>query len=402
MSTSALFTSFFLLFCPAKILSSSADSTEYISTSPATVYQDPEESSTAHRRRQLLEEDAVSRAISRLEEVKEQLSIEDVGEDRQLSENLDEASEEPGESTEQPPASLSEVNSEDLLPRIAALPANETYGECKTRQDCGHSRMMCVAGNCRCPVLFHGESCEQPRIPTESWCLTPFKEWPAQAPVYRDLQKQPYDFTSCAVIGSSGLMKRSGRGKEIDAHTAIFRFNEAPATKIYMDDVGSFTTLRFQNRDRSGYAEKKGEICVVRAGKWQRGQDSGGKCSFQQMPDAIEKYVDGHWKQYRQGASWPSADPGRPWFSNGFAGITFALHMCARVDVYGFTFNTGYYFPKYRGKAKNWGRRGGFIRPPSKALENRHSWTRERSCLIRLAEELPAQLTVQLVPQPAS
>jgi hypothetical protein len=42
--------------------------------------------------------------------------------------------------------------------------------------------------------------------------------------------------------------------------------------------------------------------------------------------------VDGHWKVHKQGAP---ADPGRPWMSNGFAGITFALHMCARVDVYG-------------------------------------------------------------------
>jgi hypothetical protein len=28
-------------------------------------------------------------------------------------------------------------------------------------------------------------------------------------------------------------------------------------------DVGGKTTLRFQNRDRSGFAETKGEICVV-------------------------------------------------------------------------------------------------------------------------------------------
>jgi hypothetical protein len=34
--------------------------------------------------------------------------------------------------------------------------------------------------------------------------------------------------------------------------------------------------------------------------------------------------------------------------------------------VYGFTFGTGYYFRKYTGLAKDWGRKGGTLRPPSK------------------------------------
>ena len=60
----------------------------------------------------------------------------------------------------------------------------------------------------------------------------------------------------------------------------------------------------------------------------------------------------------------------------------------------GFTFGTGYYFKKYLGKAKDWGRPGGFIRPPSKGLANRHSWIKERECLLKLSEELPNSVIV--------
>ena len=50
---------------------------------------------------------------------------------------------------------------------------------------------------------------------------------------------------------------------------------------------------------------------------------------------------------------------------------------------------------KYFGKAKDWGRPGGFIRPPSKGLANRHSaWIKERECLLKLSEELPNSVVV--------
>jgi len=278
----------------------------------------------------------------------------------------------------------------------AVPPGGESFGACTTKSECPGDRMMCVEGVCRCPVLFTGENCMTPRTPTEEWCLTPLPEWPTHGPRYFARgSRTPLDFTSCAVVASSGNMKRSGFGAQIDAHTAVFRFNEAPTGGLYAEDVGRFSTLRFQNRDRSGYAQNKGEICVVRRGKWSKGQDSGGKCLFQQMPEPVELYVDGHWKKNRGGAHWIEADPGKPWFSNGMAGLAFAMHMCGRVDVYGFTFGQGYYFKKYVGPAKSWGRKGGFIRPPSKEYDNRHSWIRESTCLARLAEEYPSQMVVQ-------
>jgi len=271
-------------------------------------------------------------------------------------------------------------------------PKPPTFGSCSSTSDCKGDRMFCIDGKCRCPVFFpDGENCDVPREPEDGdWCLTPLKEWPKAGPKYKKNKKVLHDFSTCAIVGSAGTMRNSNLGGEIDAHTAVFRFNEAPH-KGYEKDVGSKTTLRFQNRDRSGFAEKDGEICVVREGKWYKGQNSKGKCRLEQMPDKVEKYVDGHWKVHKTNAP---KDVGRPWMSNGMAGITFAMHMCARVDVYGFTFGTGYYFKKYLGKAKDWGRPGGFIRPPSKGLANRHSWIKERECLLKLSEELPNSVIV--------
>jgi hypothetical protein len=46
------------------------------------------------------------------------------------------------------------------------------------------------------------------------------------------------DLTSCAVVGSAAGLKGKGAGRAIDAHTAVFRFNEAP-TVSYEKDVGT-------------------------------------------------------------------------------------------------------------------------------------------------------------------
>ncbi|XP_075924556.1 alpha-N-acetylneuraminate alpha-2,8-sialyltransferase ST8SIA3-like isoform X2 [Petromyzon marinus] len=49
---------------------------------------------------------------------------------------------------------------------------------------------------------------------------------------------------SCAVVGSSGLLRGSGCGREIDAHTFVIRCNFAPTGGIrYGPDVGNLTNL---------------------------------------------------------------------------------------------------------------------------------------------------------------
>ena len=49
---------------------------------------------------------------------------------------------------------------------------------------------------------------------------------------------------SCAVVGSSGSLMRSGFGAAIDAHDVVLRFNLAPAGGVWAADVGNRTTIR--------------------------------------------------------------------------------------------------------------------------------------------------------------
>ena len=64
---------------------------------------------------------------------------------------------------------------------------------------------------------------------------------PATSPTLR--------YSTCAVVGSSGVMISSGLGKQIDAHDAVVRLNQAPCHQSrYQPDVGARTTLRILNK----------------------------------------------------------------------------------------------------------------------------------------------------------
>jgi len=69
------------------------------------------------------------------------------------------------------------------------------------------------------------------------------------------------DFSTCAVVGSSNLLVGKGQGPDIDAHSAVIRFNDAP-TDGHAHDVGGRTTLRVQNVMTCGWHEFSDEICL--------------------------------------------------------------------------------------------------------------------------------------------
>ena len=178
--------------------------------------------------------------------------------------------------------------------------------------------------------------------------------------------------------------------------------------------MGSFTTVRLQNRERGGFAERDGESCFIKDGRWYEGQDSGGKCTFMGASPALKEYLTDYFKRHPRDPSFnrSSIPRGmatmdyytyrgifvlllyacglnyfhfafafltaekriRHFMSNGFGGIVLAMHMCASVDVYGFAHSTksgnvptnefssesemAYYFKKHQGLVPNqlWGR----------------------------------------------
>lgn len=58
---------------------------------------------------------------------------------------------------------------------------------------------------------------------------------------YFEFSDKTPECVSCAVVGNGGVMKGSGKGKEIDGHDMVFRVNNA-LRKGFEEDVGSRTT----------------------------------------------------------------------------------------------------------------------------------------------------------------
>lgn len=164
----------------------------------------------------------------------------------------------------------------------------------------------------------------------------------------------------CAVVGSSDSLIGSGLGPAIDAHTAVFRFNDAP-TRGFANDVGSRTTIRIQNSMTCGWHEFGGEMCVHYTSEpgsecknellpWWR------DCGFVRLSSRMLEYV----KRFFFDDS--VAKGNQRDTSAGFFGTVLALHLCGKVDIYGFTQRSGHYFEKLdRSKARTW-------RPPDARL----------------------------------
>jgi hypothetical protein len=198
----------------------------------------------------------------------------------------------------------------------------------------------------------------------------------------RDL-KESY-FRSCAVVGSSGTLRRSGYGPFIDAHEAVIRFNGAPAGGGYGADVGARTTLSVladiamsecvDNKAKQPFLEKGGShvasasslagarldasnLLLEAAPSWRPVR----QCDFYQeseppativfLPrrggvrrlldyivenpqlsayirsDALADEVDEQIAAYKDDSSHPTS---------GFNGVVLALHLCELIDLYGF------------------------------------------------------------------
>ena len=138
------------------------------------------------------------------------------------------------------------------------------------------------------------------------------------------------EFKTCAVVGNGGSLLLYEHGDVIDAHDAVFRFNDGTGKEPYSKYAGSKTTVRLVNSQHRGYRESDEEIVLQhltapahlklyvsnRAKKLVNAKDyalSGAFYSF--VKNRIEK------------KSTPT---------NGMYGLYLAQSVCEKITIFGF------------------------------------------------------------------
>eukprot|EP00740_Mantoniella_antarctica_P009658 CAMPEP_0181382978 /NCGR_PEP_ID=MMETSP1106-20121128/21078_1 /TAXON_ID=81844 /ORGANISM="Mantoniella antarctica, Strain SL-175" /LENGTH=423 /DNA_ID=CAMNT_0023502535 /DNA_START=89 /DNA_END=1361 /DNA_ORIENTATION=- len=291
------------------------------------------------------------------------------------------------------------------IARVKQLKATACYrgSECDSA--------LCVENQCVCPLLYSGPGCAVVmEMPTKerswsnhsastssnhsastspwsgAWCVVAFdhpKLFPAKPVVAsgsvplrtflnqalkgraRDLPAMA-DFSTCAVVGSSGSLLDRRLGVEIESHTAVFRANDAP-TAGFEAHVGRKTTLRVQNIAYCGFRERTTELTVHYTDH--RRAHVGAVCTaphIKRISPRMLAYSKAYWTRARPPAP-EDLTLGKAKLSGGFYAVALAMHLCGRVDVYGFDQHDEHYYDK--------------VKQVSSPFAARHAWTYERRCL---------------------
>lgn len=257
---------------------------------------------------------------------------------------------------------------------------------------CATRKHVCVNSECVCPVLYVERkhtciSLQETGLP--EWCSARLPRKVLRAAKHggdHDLNHLA-DYGSCAVVGSAGRLVHEAtptQGLEIDNHTAVIRFNDAPTSSTF-PQVGTKTTLRIQNRDYCGWSEGK-EYCLPYSttnigGHIERQCEEAmrsklSKCRALYPSSKLMHFVHNYWQENKP----ENIVARRAKLSAGFFGIVLAINICGSVDIYGFGDNKrheggGNYFNKSKG-SRGW-----------KALSLKHSWEVEHSCLQIIREQ---------------
>jgi len=192
-----------------------------------------------------------------------------------------------------------------------------------------------------------------------------------------------YDFSTCAVVGSSASLLQREAGKEIDAHTFVMRFNQAP-TKGFEKHVGGKTSLRLQNQERTGAVPgDSSPTCLVKGYNFKHDR----KCALLALSPQFMLYTKFYWYFHRMPGpggqainariSSLSRDVSRIKMSTGMMGLALALNLCGNVDLYGFSGGRGHYYRKTSARLSD-----------ATPFEDRHPWPIERACLRQLSNKL--------------
>ncbi|KAM5157338.1 CMP-N-acetylneuraminate-beta-galactosamide-alpha-2,3-sialyltransferase 1 [Mantella aurantiaca] len=158
------------------------------------------------------------------------------------------------------------------------------------------------------------------------------------------LERSPYQCRTCAVVGNSGNLKESDYGADIDSHNFVFRMNHAPTAR-FEKDVGNKTThhLVYPESVRDLPANVSMILIPFKTLdlQWVVSALTTGTINFTYAPvprrikaakDKIlvyhpefMKYVYDRWLMHH--GRYPST---------GLLSVVFALHICDKVDLYGF------------------------------------------------------------------
>mmetsp|Transcript_1694 Transcript_1694/g.4132 ORF Transcript_1694/g.4132 Transcript_1694/m.4132 type:complete len:531 (-) Transcript_1694:87-1679(-) len=224
------------------------------------------------------------------------------------------------------------------------------------------------------------------------------------APDIRDLA----EWRTCAVVGSSHDLLGGGWGKEIDTHTAVIRFNDAP-TRGYETDVGSKTTLRVQNNKYCGYCESASELLFpytqVSLKDKCYPRDGLASCKVVRSSRVVSNFVERFYEDHpnfatlqellEQGTALsgrqlleqeegeedqdydeePSGSRRIKKTSAGLLGTIMAMHLCGKVDLYGFAQSDQHYYPKVLRTDRDW--------------STFHLWDLENKCIASYANVVP-------------
>mmetsp|Transcript_38982 Transcript_38982/g.92330 ORF Transcript_38982/g.92330 Transcript_38982/m.92330 type:complete len:521 (+) Transcript_38982:596-2158(+) len=160
---------------------------------------------------------------------------------------------------------------------------------------------------------------------TDGERLTPYREYLSGFRAdgsFPALEESPFpdlpdlaDFSTCAVVGSSGELTGRGLGHEIDRHTAVIRFNDAP-TRGFEVDVGSKTTLRVQNSIYCGFCEDGNEILlpytIRNLSMFCRPRENQSECRVYSSSNELRNYVSRFYEpfliKFAENSTWYRGD----------------------------------------------------------------------------------------------
>eukprot|EP00873_Tetraselmis_striata_P025713 jgi/Tetstr1/445977/TSEL_003534.t1 len=164
-----------------------------------------------------------------------------------------------------------------------------------------------------------------------------------------DIQHQ-LDFSTCAVVGSSEILLQRQYGAQISSHSVIIRFNNAP-TKGFEGHVGNRTDIRITNAGFSFFSEAGDrETCLIRprTGFFESDKRTAEYLTSREMVknSCRRVMISPQYEAYRRGLWGHMVGGTYPNWSSGFMGVALALNLCGRVSIYGFSWDTSYYFAK--------------------------------------------------------